>query len=111
MEGAHFDYKFPLHFRDVFDERPEREIEKSSEASRRDRYSGGSFEMSDISASFLDMFPEDSRNPPESSYDSSEEKEEEDHDGEVSPTVKENRAFWKSQNELLQVIRVISLHN
>lgn len=56
--------------------------------------------MSDISASFIDIFPEESDNPPESSYHSSEEG---DQNGETSSIVKENRAFWKSQKEVLQV--------
>lgn len=55
--------------------------------------------MSDISASFIDIFPEESDNPPESSYHSSEEG---DQNGETSSIVKENRAFWKSQKEVLQ---------
>ncbi|XP_022986018.1 uncharacterized protein LOC111483880 [Cucurbita maxima] len=55
--------------------------------------------MSDISASFIDIFPEESENPSESSYDSSNDG---DQNGETSSIVKENRAFWKSQTEVLR---------
>ncbi|KAG6570517.1 hypothetical protein SDJN03_29432, partial [Cucurbita argyrosperma subsp. sororia] len=56
--------------------------------------------MSDISASFIDIFPEELENPSESSsYDSSNDG---DQNGETSSIVKENRAFWKSQKEVLQ---------
>ncbi|KAL0537153.1 hypothetical protein IC582_026123 [Cucumis melo] len=55
--------------------------------------------MSDLSASFIDVFPQQSHIPPASSYDSTQEG---DQNGETSSIVKQNRAFWKSQKEVLQ---------
>lgn len=56
--------------------------------------------MSDISASFNDIFSAEAKTSPESSYDSGQEA---DQNEETSSNVKENRSFWKSQNEILQV--------
>lgn len=58
--------------------------------------------MSDLSASFIDVFPQQSHIPPASSYDSTQEG---DQNGETSSIVKQNRAFWKSQKEVLQVAK------